>query len=81
MASRILLAVTALLMAGAAAGQMASLKGPISGIVYDAPSRSVRPVMGFPGSSYLGKAIVNDVQMASISPDGESALVIEGLLW
>ncbi len=77
MKSRPLLVIVSLLGACTLAGQTASMKGPVSGPIYDPSSRSIRPVMGFPGSSYLGKATLKDVEMASIAPDGETALVTE----
>jgi len=64
------------LMASIAAGQSTSVRGPVSGILYDTPSRSIRPVVGFPGASYLGQATLSDLDAAAVSPDGDSALVV-----
>jgi hypothetical protein len=69
--------ITLLLLDWPATAQSASLRGPASGFFYDAPSRSVRPLVGFPGSSYLGKVILGDLDNAFIAPDGKSALGIE----
>lgn len=77
MVFRPLLIIFAFLITWVAAGQTASLRGPVSGLIYDVPSRSIRPVAGFPGSSYLGQPALKDVEMAFIAPDGESALVVE----
>jgi hypothetical protein len=39
--------------------------------------RSIRPIFGVPGSSYLGPPVVEDIDAASVSPLGISALVIQ----
>lgn len=52
------------------------LAGPTSGLVYDAPSRALRVVMGVPGAAYLGGALVNDLEGGSPSPDGRFALAL-----
>lgn len=75
---RTILAVAVVLGAWPAAGQTVAWRGPISGLLYDSPSRALRPVIGFPGASYLGAALVTGIENAWIAPDGESALVIEG---
>jgi hypothetical protein len=77
MAFRPLSAVLAFLIACVAGGQTASLRGPVSGLIHDVPSRSIRQVVGFPGSSYLGQPALRNVETAFIAPDGESALVVE----
>jgi hypothetical protein len=74
---RTLAATFALVSGMSAAGQTASLRGVVSGLIYDIPSRSIRPVVGFPGSSYLGPPLLRDLEKAFIAPDGESALVVE----
>ena len=57
-------------------GQNEGVRGPLSGIVFDSPSQSIRPIMGVPGAAYLGKPIVNQIEFASVSPDGDAALVV-----
>lgn len=69
--------VMGFLLGAGAPGQTVSWKGPISGLIYDAPSRALRPLVGFPGASYLGAPIVSGIDAGSISPDGESAVVLE----
>jgi len=59
------------------AAQTASWKGPVSGLVYDAPSQALRPLIGVPGGSYLGPAIAGGLEAAFIAPDGDLALVIK----
>jgi hypothetical protein len=70
-------AVAALLAAWPVAAQVASWRGPVAGLVYDAPSRSLRPVVGFPGSSYLGTPVEADLDGAFIAPDGSAALIVQ----
>ena len=48
--------------------------GPVSGIVFDAKAKSLRPIMGVPGASYLGNALAADMDLAAVSPDGKFAL-------
>ena len=54
------------------------IAGPISGFVYDQAARSLRPVLGVPGASYLGDALASEVDAASIAPDGSAALIVQG---
>ncbi|MCS7025384.1 MAG: lactonase family protein [Bryobacteraceae bacterium] len=44
------------------------MTGPISGIVFE--RGSLHPVLGVPGSSYLGPALLKGVDLAEASPDG-----------
>jgi len=46
-----------------------------AGAVYNKSSRSIQPLVGFPGSSYLGLPLLSDVDAASIAPDGSKAWV------
>lgn len=52
------------------------IAGPTSGLVYDAPSRSLRVVMGVPGAAYLGGALASDLDGGSVSPNGRFALTV-----
>lgn len=52
------------------------LAGPVAGFLFDSKERAIRPVVGVPGSSYLGDAIALEVDSAAFSPDGRSALVV-----
>jgi hypothetical protein len=63
---------------GALAAQDLRFAGPVSGFVYDAPGRSIRAIQGIPGSSYLGGAVVENIDFASIAPNGRSALIWSG---
>jgi sugar lactone lactonase YvrE len=44
-------------------------------LIYHSGSRTVRPVRGVPGASYIGSPVLNDVDAASIAPGGEWAFV------
>jgi hypothetical protein len=62
--------------------QVASLSGPISGRVFDRSSRSLRPIMGIPGASYLGDPLVAGLDWAAVAPEGSQALALrEGNLY
>lgn len=52
------------------------LQGPASGLVYDGASRSIRPILGFPGGAHLGAAIYADLDYASVAPNGRMALAV-----
>ena len=56
--------------------QGADLSGPVSGAVYNAGSRSIRPILGVPGSSYLGDAIASGLDAAAVSPNHKLAIAI-----
>ena len=63
------------IMTVVAAGQ-SSVLPTLTGFVYDAGSRSVRPILGIPGSAYLGPAVIGDVEAAWLSPAPSAAIVI-----
>jgi hypothetical protein len=71
-----------LLLAGACAmialGEDSRMSGPVPGFVFHAPTHSIRPILGVPGSAYLGSMVVQDFDAASISPLGKSALATRG---
>ena len=58
------------------AGGYATLTGTGGGALFDAPSRSIRGVVGLTGSWYLGPSLVNDLDFASLSPDGRLAVAV-----
>lgn len=49
---------------------------PISGLVYDPPTKSLRQLLGFPGGARLGPALLEGVEWAAVSPAGKAALVV-----
>ncbi|WP_321473843.1 beta-propeller fold lactonase family protein [uncultured Paludibaculum sp.] len=63
------------LAAVSAAAQGSALSGPVSGLLIDEQSRSVRPIIGMPGSAYAGTPLVSSFDFASTAPDGRNALV------
>jgi WD40 repeat protein len=78
MLTQFLLVLGAFFLLLPASSQTVALRAPATGLLYDAPSRSVRPLVGFPGSSYLGQPAFLELDNAFIAPDGEAALVVEG---
>lgn len=60
----------------AAAGQNSAMSGPVSGFVYDAPSRGIRPVVGVAGTAYLGAAVASGLEGAFIAPNGKHAVAL-----
>lgn len=56
-------------------GQDSNLTGPVSGLLVDEQSRSIRPIVGMPGSAYAGDASVTAFDFASAAPDGRNALI------
>jgi hypothetical protein len=58
-------------------GDDAQLSGPVPGFVFDRSSQSIRPIFGVPGSSYLGPAVTDGFDIASVSPLGISALATQ----
>lgn len=54
----------------------ARVGGPVAGFVFDSAQHALRPILGVPGASHLGPAVVSAVDYAAISPDGASALAI-----
>jgi len=61
-----------------ALGQNSSMSGPVPGFVFHSPTRSIRPIVGIPGSAYLGPMVAQDFDAASVSPLGKSALATRG---
>ncbi len=55
------------------AGQDAS--GLVSGVLVDSAARSIRPILGMPGSAYAGRATVSAFEFAAAAPGARSALV------
>jgi hypothetical protein len=54
----------------AAAGQSLPFSGPTQGLVFDAPSRSLRQVAGTFGAASLGSVVAGDLDFASVAPQG-----------
>jgi len=63
---------------GLAKAQSTSFHGPISGFVYSHTSRTVRPLFGIPGATYIGSPLLDQVDSASIAPGGKWAMITKG---
>jgi DNA-binding beta-propeller fold protein YncE len=55
----------------------AAVAGPVTGFVFDAQAGHIRPMLGMPGSAYLGTTVISNVDSASVSPDGSAAFAIQ----
>ena len=66
------LGLTALAFAAESGGP----SGPVSGAVFDRSSRSIRPILGIPGSSYLGPDAAAGLDEAAVAPNGSLALAL-----
>ena len=66
-----------LLSAGGLAGESAQLAGPVSGYVFDASARGLRPILGVPGSSLLGNPVDFGLEVgaAYVAPGQDAAFV------
>ena len=71
-------ATVALLLALAAPAQDTRLSGPVSGFVFHSPTQSIRPIVGVPGSAYLGTELAQGFDAASVAPLGRFALATLG---
>ena len=56
--------------------QSVQIGGPIAGFVFDAPTGSLRQVLGTPGAARLSPPLLSGVDWASVAPNGQMALVI-----
>lgn len=66
------LAIPLLLLSAFAAGQAL----PVSGVIVDQVSRSIRPVVALASSVQAGSAKVREFDFAAAAPDGRNALVV-----
>jgi hypothetical protein len=67
------LAMVLTLGAATLLAQETRLEGPVSGLVFDAQTRSLRWVVGIPGAAYLGSAVADGLEIASVAPNGKLA--------
>jgi hypothetical protein len=58
-----------------------SVGGPVSAVVFDSRTQSIRLVTGVPGASLLGATLADQVDAAEIAPDGNAALALRGGQW
>lgn len=67
--------------------QQTSLSGPVQAVTFDAPTRSIREVLGLPGAASFGPALLDNLDLASIAPlqnygiafEGQRCLFVSGL--
>lgn len=52
--------------------------GLVSGYLFDEPSHSLRAIIGVPGSSYLGRAVMSGLDQAVPSPGGNWVVALRG---
>lgn len=58
--------------------------GPISGTIYDPPTKALRRIVGLPGAAYLSKPLIDQLQWSIAAPDGKKAVALTTmgeLLW
>lgn len=67
-----------LLTATLCSGQLVQFRGPDSGLVYDPPTQSLRSIAGLIGAARMGDAIVQEVEWASVAPNGRTAFYRKG---
>lgn len=70
--------LSAAVLAAGVMAQESTVGGPISGLLVDEQARSIRPILGMPGSAHAGEATVTEFDFARIAPSGREALVARG---
>lgn len=80
---KLLLTVFPVIIAAASSlrGQQIEIGEPVSSLVYDLSSRTLRPLRGTPGTAYLGASVTGLVDAAAPSPDGRLALYLADGVW
>jgi hypothetical protein len=58
-------------------GQQTRLAGPVSGLVFDDYSRSLRWIVGVPGAAYLGGSVAEGLEIAAVAPNSKLALAVK----
>jgi DNA-binding beta-propeller fold protein YncE len=74
----VLIGLMGLLLAASALAQTPTWTAPSSGYLYDSYTQSIRSIVGFAGSAYLGPSVVSGLDWASLAPNQQSALVVSG---
>jgi WD40 repeat protein len=69
--------VVGLISASRLPAQPTSFSGPVVAITFDAPTRSVRAVLGVPGAASFGPTLMDSVDLASVAPLQNYGLVFE----
>jgi hypothetical protein len=63
-----LLFALGLVSGGCLAAQQGSVTGPVEAYTFDAPTRSLRAVIGFPGAASFGPMLRDSLDFASVAP-------------
>ena len=63
------------LLAVSAQAQVASFQSALAGFFYSPVSRTVSPLLGVPGATYIGSPLLSNVDLASVAPGGRLAFV------
>ena len=71
------LVVLALVSSSGLPAQQTSLSGPVEAFTFDAPTRSLRAVIGFPGAASFGPMLLDNVDFASIAFRQNYGIVFE----
>lgn len=56
--------------------QSIAVSSPSTSYIFDTGRSSIRPLIGFAGSSFLGDASLTGLQFASVAPNGISAVIV-----
>jgi hypothetical protein len=76
-----ILVVLGLISALHVPAQQTSLSGPVEAFTYDAPTRSLRAVIGFPGAASFGPVLLDSLDFASVAPGQNYGVILEGGRW
>jgi DNA-binding beta-propeller fold protein YncE len=76
--TRTRLFLAALSSIGSLCAQPSGLFGPVQGYTFDAPTRSIRAVIGSLGSASLGPAVLAQIDFAAVAPRQNYAIVFRG---
>jgi len=57
--------------------QQTTLSGPLEAFTFDQPTRSIRAVIGVPGTATFGPALVDNLDIASVAPGQTYGIVFE----
>jgi hypothetical protein len=74
----VLLFLAALSSIPSVRAQTSAVSGPVEGFMFDAPTRSIRSVIGSLGSASLGPAVVGELDFASVAPRQNYGIAFRG---
>ena len=66
-----------ILSSGAASPQQAGFSGPVEGFTFDAPTATLRAIVGFPGAATFGPALLSGLEFASPAPQRNYAIAFQ----